>query len=206
MATTEGVVILEATEIVCTTDVTKSVFDISKWTWEKVYDYLLDKLWPALRDMVAKRIMDYIVNETVKWIQGGGKPKFIGNWEGFVKDVGDIAFDSVMKETGLAKLCTPFGLNIMIGLLPVEDFSQRITCTLDKVVSNIQNFYVDFSVGGWRGYNLLWRPENNYYGVAINIADEVMKRTSEKKSGGAKRRFSRAAVLWEIRFVRREAI
>ncbi|MEK7129357.1 MAG: hypothetical protein AAB858_03320, partial [Patescibacteria group bacterium] len=97
VATTEGVVILEATEIVCTTDVTKSVFDISKWTWEKVYDYLLDKLWPALRDMVAKRIMDYIVNETVKWIQGGGKPKFIGNWEGFVKDVGDIAFDSVMK-------------------------------------------------------------------------------------------------------------
>ncbi|MEK9168427.1 MAG: hypothetical protein AAB698_01350 [Patescibacteria group bacterium] len=163
----------------------KTAFDITKWTWEKFADYLSKQLWPALRDMVAKRIMDYIVNETVKWIQGGGKPKFIGNWEGFIKDVGDIAFDSVMKETGLAKLCTPFGLNIMIGLLPVEDFSQRITCTLDKVVSNIQNFYVDFSVGGWRGYNMLWQPENNYYGVAINIADEVMNRVS-KKSEAAK--------------------
>lgn len=159
------------------TDVAFQLKNIGQWlkdNWERV-----------MRDIIAKRIMDYIVNETVKWIQGGGKPKFIGNWEGFVKDVGDIAFDSVIKEVGLEKLCTPFGLNIMIGLLPVEDFSQRITCTLDKVVSNIQNFYVDFSVGGWRGYNLLWQPENNYYGVAINIADEIMNRVS-KKSEAAK--------------------
>lgn len=153
---------------------------ISGWA-KDAWQWIQDNWQKMMRDIIAKRIMDYIVNETVKWIQGGGKPKFIGNWEGFVKDVGDIAFDSVIREVGLEKLCTPFGLNIMIGLLPVEDFSQRITCTLDKVVSNIQNFYVDFSVGGWRGYNLLWQPENNYYGVAINIADEVMKRTAEKK-------------------------
>ena len=90
-----------------------------------VWDKIESNFAKLMRDIIAKRILDYIVNETVKWIQGGGKPKFIGNWEGFIKDVGDIAFDSVMKETGLAKLCTPFGLNIMIGLLPVEDFSQE---------------------------------------------------------------------------------
>ncbi|MDP3014879.1 MAG: hypothetical protein Q8N28_00420 [bacterium] len=155
------------------TDVSFQLKNIGQWlkdNWERI-----------MRDIIAKRILDYITNETVKWIQGGGKPKFIGNWEGFVKDVGDIAFDSVIREVGLSKLCAPFGLDIKIGLLPVEDFGQRVTCTLDKVVSNIQNFYVDFSVGGWRGYNLLWQPENNYYGVAINIADEVMRRTAEKK-------------------------
>ncbi len=98
-----------------------------------------------------------------------------------MKDAGDIAFDSVIREVGLSNLCSPFGLQVKIGLLPVEDFSQRITCTLDKVVSNIQNFYVDFSVGGWRGYNLLWQPENNYYGVTINIADQITKLVTEKK-------------------------
>ncbi|MCL5004887.1 MAG: hypothetical protein M1170_03020, partial [Patescibacteria group bacterium] len=56
--------------------------------------FAADKAWKAsevigrsLRDVIAKRIMDYIVDQTVKWIQGGGKPKFITNWNGFLKDV-----------------------------------------------------------------------------------------------------------------------
>ncbi len=149
--------------------------------WAKdVLRWIEDNWQKMMRDIIAKRIINYIVNENIKWIQGGGVPKFIGNWEGFVKDVGDIAFDSVIRETPLKALCSPFGLQIKIGLLPVDTYSDRITCTLDQVVSNIENFYVDFSVGGWRGYNEMWKPQNNYYGVAINIADEIVKRTSEK--------------------------
>ncbi|MCL4437647.1 hypothetical protein M1513_01240, partial [Patescibacteria group bacterium] len=63
--------------------------------WSAV-EFAADKAWKAsevlgrsLRDIIAKRIMDYIVDQTVKWIQGGGKPKFITNWNGFLKDVGD---------------------------------------------------------------------------------------------------------------------
>lgn len=136
----------------------------------------------TIRDILVKRIMDHIVNETVKWIQGGGEPKFIGNWDAFLKDAGAIAFDSVARETGLAKLCTPFGLQVKIGLLPVQRFDDRITCTLDQVVSNIENFYVDFSVGGWRGYNAMWEPQNNYYGVTLDVADEIIKRTAEQET------------------------
>ncbi len=146
----------------------------------KAWEYVQNNYDKLLRDIIAKRIGDYIVQQTIVWIQGGGKPKFIGNWEGFVKDVGDIAFDSVARETGLARLCSPFGLQIRLGLLPVPDFTQRITCTLDKMVSNINNFYVDFSVGGWAGYNAMWEPQNNYYGTILSINDEMMERVAKK--------------------------
>ncbi len=134
----------------------------------------------AMRDIIAKRIMDYIVDQTVKWIQGGGKPKFIGNWNGFLKDVGDIAFDSVAKDLGLANLCSPFGLQLKLAFLPVEKFSQRINCSLDQFVKNIQNFYVDFSVGGWEGYMASWEMNNNFYGAYLLAYDEAVKRTGEQ--------------------------
>jgi len=146
----------------------KFAYDQIKAVW--------DKLEGSLRDIVAKRILDYIVNETVKWIQGGGKPKFIGNWSGFLKDVGDIAFDSVVKDLGLANLCSPFGMQLKLAFLPVEKFDTRVSCTLDKVVKNIQNFYVDFSVGGWEGYMLSWEPNNNLYGAYLLTLDEAARK------------------------------
>jgi hypothetical protein len=148
---------------------------------ERAARWLKEDSVKALRDMIAKRILDYIVNETVKWIQGGGEPKFVGNWEGFLKDVGDIAFDSVIKDVGLARLCSPFALQVRISLLPELNFRQRIDCTLDQVVSNIQNFYVDFSVGGWQAYNELWKPNNNFYGFALIAHDEALRRIITKK-------------------------
>ena len=181
VSTGVGVVLIEAKSVTCTTDATKAVFDISKWTWEKFYDYLSEKLWPALRDMVAKRIMDYIVDQTVKWIQGGGKPKFITNWNGFLEDIGDIAFDSTMKKVGLANLCSPFGLQLKLAFLPVEKFSERINCSLDQFVKNIQNFYVDFSVGGWEGYVLSLEPNNNLFGSIITVQDKINQEKNKKQ-------------------------
>lgn len=155
---------------------------------EQIYDRIaaaiskIEAKWAlAMRDIIAKRIMDYIVDQTVKWIQGGGKPKFIGNWNGFLKDVGDIAFDSVAKDLGLANLCSPFGLQLKLAFLPVEKFSQRINCSLDQFVKNIQNFYVDFSVGGWEGYLVSLEPNNNLYGAMILANDEAVKRVIEQK-------------------------
>lgn len=160
-------------------------WNLITWAAEEVWEYAKKNYDKMLRDVIAKRLLDYVVNETVKWIQGGGEPKFIGNWEGFVEDAGDIAFDSVVRETSLAKLCTPFGLQVQIGLLPVGTFGDRITCTLDKVVSNIENFYVDFSVGGWNGYLVSLEPENNFYGAMLLANDEAVLRTTKKK-GAAK--------------------
>lgn len=133
----------------------------------------------CIRDVLVKALIDYVVDQTVAYIQGNGDSKFFSNFD--LNVAADHAFDRVVKNVGAAGLCSPFGLQIRLGLLPVPRFSQQITCTLDRIVSNIDNFYVDFSVGGWAGYNAMWEPQNNYYGTILAISDEMMKKTAEEK-------------------------
>ena len=143
---------------------------------EKIARWVKEDLVKSLRDVIAKRIIDYIVDQTIVWIQGGGQPKFVTDWDGFLKDAANIAFDQVIKDVGLAQLCSPFKLQVQISLLPVQQFQQRIDCTLDDVVKNIEDFYNDFEKGGWIAYNETWQPQGNYYGEMLMIYDEMITR------------------------------
>lgn len=147
---------------------------------QTVAKWVKEDLAKSIRDIIAKRILDYIVDQTVQWVQGGGQPKYVTDWNGFLKDTANIAFDQVMKDAGLARLCSPFGLQLRILLAPVQRFQQRLDCTIDQVVANIQNFYVDFRQGGWIAYNSLWQPNNNYYGAQLIVADQVLIDTARK--------------------------
>lgn len=135
----------------------------------------------CIRDVVVKSFIDTLVDATVEWIQNGGDPRFITNFDNFLEDASNLAFNRVVNKTALKGLCSPFGLQIKIGLLPVEKFSEQITCTLDQVVGNINNFYVDFSVGGWTGYNKMWEAQNNYYGAIMMIADKIAMEEAKEK-------------------------
>ncbi len=146
----------------------------------QITQYIQDKIGPMMRDVLAKRILDYIVDETIKWVQGGGEPKFVGDWEGFLRHAGDIAFDSLVKDLGASRLCSPFSLSVKLSLAPAPPFSQQVECTLDNVIGNIENFYQDFESGGWAGYNEIWRPQNNYYGQILALHDELISRIASK--------------------------
>ncbi|MEK7553709.1 MAG: hypothetical protein AAB504_03475 [Patescibacteria group bacterium] len=158
--------------------------DLGKWIWEvakEAWTWIKNNWDKVMRDVIAKRIMDYIVDQTVTWIQGGGKPKFVTNWNGFLKDAGDIAFDSVAREIRGVDICSPFGLQLKLAFMPVEKFSESISCTLDKFVKNLDNFYIDFSVGGWEGYLASLEPNNNLYGAMLLANDAAVKRMNEGK-------------------------
>jgi len=167
------------------------IANLGSWIWDKLTKTVLDTNWwesklnDTLRDVVAKRIIDYIVDETVEWIQGGGKPKFVTDWQGFLRQAGNIAFDQMIKDVGLAWLCQPFSLQVKISLLPVPKFSKRIECTLDDVVKNIEDFYKDFEKGGWIAYQEAWQPQNNYYGQMLMIHDETLTRMAQKTEAAA---------------------
>jgi len=149
-----------------------------------------EDMFKTLRDQAAKRIIDNLVDQTVEWIKGGGKPKFVSDWGGFLKDAGDIAFDSVirdvenavLKPSGLPGICEPFSFQVKIGLLPVERFKTRITCTMEDVGLNLQNFYDDFRNGDWIGYTESWQPSNNYYGLTLSVYDEAIMRISKSEA------------------------
>ncbi|MDP3052732.1 MAG: hypothetical protein Q8N22_02100 [bacterium] len=135
----------------------------------------------CVRDVVAKMILDWLVDETVNWIQGGGQPRYVTNWDTFLGDAFNTGVGEVINNSNLNFLCKPFGLQVRISLLPVQRFQNRISCTLDDIVANIQNFYDDFRNGSWIAYEQSWWPENNYYGSLYMTMDEAMIQGAKAK-------------------------
>lgn len=135
----------------------------------------------CIRDVVAKVMLDWVVDETIKWIQGGGEPAFVGNWENFSQDAFNVGVGEAVNATILAPICSPFKLQVRLSLLPVERYTQRITCTLDDIVENIEDFYADFENGGWLAYNEAWQPQNNYFGLMLMYQDEALENAIKKE-------------------------
>ncbi|MEK7593429.1 MAG: hypothetical protein AAB464_01810 [Patescibacteria group bacterium] len=142
----------------------------------------------CIRDVMAKIMIDWIVDETVQWIQCKGTkgaecgdPAFVGNWGKFSQDAINTGIGEAINATVLAPLCSPFKLQVRLSLLPVERYTQRITCTLDDIVENIEDFYADFSKGGWLAYNEAWQPQNNYFGLMLMYQDEAQEKAIKRE-------------------------
>lgn len=129
--------------------------------------WLKEDALKALRDAIVIRIVNMMTDQVVQWVQGGGEPRFITDWEGFLNDSFQAGVGDVINEGNLKFLCRPFNFQLKIALLPVPTFSERVSCTLDDIVANIQDFYDDFRNGSWIAYDSLYEPENNFWGVAL---------------------------------------
>lgn len=140
----------------------------------------------ALRDAIAKRIMDYMTDQTIAWIQGGGSPMFVTDFQGFLRNSASAAVGDVILQTNAAFICSPFKAQIMLQLQPTPKFSENVKCTLDNIVDNIDNFYNDFSKGGWIGYAEVMKPQNNYYGVALQVSANLNERTTKAVDAASK--------------------
>ena len=140
----------------------------------------------CIRDVVVKMILDWVVDETVTWIQGGGQPRYVTNWDTFLSDAFNVGVGEIINETNLAWLCKPFSAQVRISLLPVPKFSQRITCTLDDIIANIDDFYNDFRNGSWIAYEASWQPQNNYYGTLYMAKSEAMAKGAQQKEAAEK--------------------
>ena len=159
---------------------TETCMDFAEW----VFNILIETL--------KKQILDMIVNQIVDWISGGGRPKFVTDWGGLLDNAVNVAVGRTIEEIGAGFLCEPFNLQVRLSLLPVQTFGEQITCTLDEVVANIQNFYDDFRNGGWLAYSATVQPQNNIYGALYlswdrelaNIARDVEAAENEAISSG----------------------
>jgi hypothetical protein len=141
----------------------------------------------CIRDVVVKMILDWIVDETIGWIQEEGKPRYVTNWETFLEDAFNVGVGEIISETNLAWLCKPFGLQVRMSLLPVPRFKSRIECTLDDIIANIEDFYNDFRNGSWIAYEASWQPQNNYYGALYMTMDEAMAKGAQQKEAAEKK-------------------
>src|SRR3989344_4583999 len=142
-------------------DAVEAKFDLFKWLQE----FALSTL--------KKRVLDVMVDQVVASIQGGGKPQFVTDWKGFLQDASQAAIGDFAQEFGAGFLCAPFSFQLQLSLLKVPKFSQKATCTLDKIVKNIQEFRNDFRKGGWIAFGASWQPQNNFYGALIMALQEL---------------------------------
>ncbi len=177
-------------------NIVANVRDAAKWAWEKVqaaYAYAADQIktayiwWQKSNTLLARAsrvaaqitlhtVLNMLTNDLVKWIQGGGEPRFISDWEGFLKEAGDKAGGLfVDKYLGAGWLCEPFDVDIKIALLRVPSFDERVKCTISDIVENIHDFYEDFRAGGWQGWIELTKPKNNLYGAYLIAHNEKIR-------------------------------
>lgn len=130
----------------------------------------------CIRDVVVKSIIDYLVDSTVEWIQNGGDPAYVTNWNTFSQDAANYGFGELLAESPAKFVCSPFAFNIKLALMPVPRLSSRTKCTLSQAGANLTNFYSDFSKGGWLALGDVMSPQNNYYAQVLILNDELMKR------------------------------
>lgn len=138
--------------------------DQSFWEWAEEF----------VRTVLQKAILDVVVDQIITYIQGGGKPQFVTDWQGFLEDAGQRAAGEFVKSLGAGFLCEPFSLQLQIGFSTFEKkFATEADCTLDDIVDNIDNFTNDFRTGGWVAYGESWKIQNNFLGSFINAQKEL---------------------------------
>lgn len=130
------------------------------------------------KTFIQKAVLDVLVDQIISYIQGNGKPQFVTDWKGFVEDAGQRAAGEFAQSLGAGFLCEPFSLQLQIALSgKPKTFSTEATCTLDKIVGNIENFATDFTNGGWIAYGASWQIENNFFGSFINGQEKLGRKT-----------------------------
>jgi hypothetical protein len=129
---------------------------------------------------LKRRLLSMVTDQIINWIEGGGKPMFVTDWKRFVSDAANFAVGDFAIELGLEQLCSPFGLQVQLTILNPPRFTDYVSCTLDDIVDNIENFYEDFRNGGWFAYSEMWMPQNNYYGAVMLAMNEKNNRIAKE--------------------------
>ncbi len=172
---TGGVYPLRANAIFGVADIAINPEGVVGWLWE-VGKTITEVVVKATLETLKKRLLDTLTDETIKWIQGGGSPKFVTDFGGFVEDAGQAAIGEVAQEIGLGDLCTGIDPVRLRFQLETPVFSQRVSCTLDDIVGNIDRFAESFQSGGFIGYQELLKPQNNRWGLEIMASSEAARR------------------------------
>lgn len=139
--------------------------------WDEMDTKIKDALnwaWQVLR----KTLLNMLVDDIVKWIQGGGAPRIVTDWQGFLKDAADQAGGQfVEKYLGMGFLCEQFDVSLRIMLATPPIFSRAATCTISKINANIQGFFDNIENGGWESWISVAETQNNIYGMYLLSQD-----------------------------------
>lgn len=140
--------------------------------------------------VLKNQLVGRLIQQTIKWVQGGGKPQFITNWKAFLKDSATGAVNDVINQVS-PRLCEnlrAFTTDFMRtstqnSVSGSRDQYQKFNCTLDQVVQSVKGFYDDFLNGGaWTGLaTLVLEPQNNIWGSIVLSHETAITQAAESQ-------------------------
>jgi hypothetical protein len=160
------------------------VGDINLESIPIIVKILLDAIAPVL----AQRLIDGIVNETVRWASEGfeGGPAYTTDSKAFILNTADgVIGEFIAGKDGLSGLCSPFRSNVILSIRHQyssgkESYSRnQFQCKLTDVIGNIDNFFDGnfASGGGWRTwFSVSQNSTSNPYGAYIEGQIELDSR------------------------------
>ncbi len=159
----------------------------SSATWASKLQQFYEWLYKLAVETLKRQLLNMIVDQIVKWIQGGGEPKFITDWPGFFRDAVDQAGGKFLQQIGLSQLCSPFKPLLSAAFIPIPTFTERTSCTLSQVGVNLDNFLKDFKKGNWVAWQeMVLRPQNNVYGAYVLAWDQYeIEKSAAAKTAAA---------------------
>jgi hypothetical protein len=143
-------------------------------TNDSVQNLILTVLNISFRAAVRNTI-NAMVSSTITWANNGfdGNPAFVQNPAEFFGDIVDATAGDYISRIAGQNLCRPFQVQVNLSLqhyyqqyyLP----DQIYQCSFTGITGNLQDFYNDFSNGGWQGwFSLTQNSSNNPYEVYLN--------------------------------------
>jgi hypothetical protein len=143
---------------------------------------MIGRVINALAMILAQKLIDNLVASTVKWAQNGfeGNPAYVTNPKQFFTNIADGVAGEYIQGTDLGFLCSPFQLNIKLSLTQSYYEPDPFQCTLTEIVGNVEDFYNDFSQGGWDAwFSMTQNSTNNPAGAYLEAKIELDARIAE---------------------------
>lgn len=143
--------------------------------------------WDSFAWFFARQILHVFTQNMVSWIrtgQFGGGPLFTTDLVGELFNAADNAAGHFLaqyrSEEWYQLLCSPFRAQIYLALGSGRvPYINRARCTVTDIVNNLENFYTDFSNGGWAAWFATIEPQNNPYGLYLLSLEEKEQRERE---------------------------
>ncbi len=139
---------------------------------------------------IGRQVLLQMQRSLIRWINSGfkGSPAFVADLEAFLINVADQAAGEIIYGTELGFLCSPFELDIRLGLQLNYRASaaRRIQCTLSSAIGNAENSVNrflggNFLAGGMEGWlELTTNPNNNFFGVQASTQRLLIERVNNR--------------------------
>ncbi|MBI2591721.1 MAG: hypothetical protein HYW34_03535 [Candidatus Brennerbacteria bacterium] len=153
--------------------------------WDKYLKQVWEQAQNILIESIKQQVLGRLINQTLTWVAGGGKPQFITNWKGFVNDAAKNVRNEMLKQIkNFANTCLPFkaALNILLDLQYKMGPLQELQCP--NPLLNNPLFFKNFDIGGWPGYMDSYLPAGNFSGAA-NIGASIVDGQAAVAAGAA---------------------